>query len=158
MGALTRISERGPLMDSPVCPEPLARFRLYPESDSRLYALVSVWSDPETMAENCACEGTDVHGGCCGTLKIRVYGEAGRYERTKGIFAEVHMHIGALGTGVLAHELFHATVAWGRRLGFDFTRLDADDSVNDDEERLAYAHGKMCADFVNRAIRAGLYE
>lgn len=52
----------------------------------------------------------------------------------------------------------YATMAWGRRIGFDWSRLGADDAVNDDEERLAYVHGKLCRDFVARAIDAGLYE
>lgn len=58
---------------------------------------------------------------------------------------------------VVTHELFHATLAWARRIGFDFARLNAEDSINGDEERLTYAHGHLCADFMVRANNAGLY-
>ena len=56
-----------------------------------------------------------------------------------------------------AHEFFHATICWGRRIGFNWQRLDAEDSVNDDEERLAYVHGALCREFVDRAYASGLY-
>jgi len=71
--------------------------------------------------------------------------------------AEVNLCHSALGTEVVAHEMFHATICWGRRIGFDWKRLDADDSVNDEEERMAYAHGKLMREFVSRAYAAGLY-
>lgn len=72
-------------------------------------------------------------------------------------FGEVHFHRRSLSMRVVTHEMFHATVNLGRRLGVDFTRLDAPDSVNDDEELLAYAHGELCRQFMVHAERHGLY-
>jgi hypothetical protein len=71
---------------------------------------------------------------------------------------EVHLHRGSLSMRVVTHEMFHATVDLGRRLRFDFTRLDAADSVNDDEELLAYAHGELCRQFMVHAERHGIYQ
>lgn len=151
-----RVCEPGPKMGSGQT-DPVARFRLYPEAPCGLYVLVTVWPSRDLLHQNCSCVGNGAHEGCCSGVTIEQYGEGG-YERTLPLCAEVHLHTDAIGTGVLTHELFHATMAWGRRIGFDWSRLGADDSVNDDEERLAYAHGKLCHDFVARAIRAGLYE
>lgn len=78
--------------------------------------------------------------------------------RTLPLFAEVHLFRGdGLSMRIVTHELFHATMAYGRRIRFDFRRLDADDSVNDDEERLTYAHGDLCRQFMMRATDLGLY-
>lgn len=77
--------------------------------------------------------------------------------RTRPIVAEVHFSRNRLSQVIVAHELFHATLAYGRRVGFDFSRLDAADSVNDDEERLAYVQGWLCREFVRRAARTGMY-
>lgn len=59
---------------------------------------------------------------------------------------------------IVTHELFHATIAYGRRIGFAWTRFGDSDAVNKDEERMTYAHGELCKQFVLRAIRAGLYD
>lgn len=61
-----------------------------------------------------------------------------------------------MGGEIVAHEMFHATMAWARRIGFPWSRL-GEEAVNDDEERLAYVHGRLCREFVNEAYEAGLY-
>jgi hypothetical protein len=58
---------------------------------------------------------------------------------------------------VVTHELFHATMAWARRVGLDLTRLADDDYVNQEEERVSYVHGRLCRDFMVRAEAAGIY-
>jgi hypothetical protein len=49
---------------------------------------------------------------------------------------------------VFADELFHATIAWGRRAKFNWKRLGDDDCVNADEERITHVHGRLCRAFV----------
>jgi hypothetical protein len=142
---------------------PRARFRLYPEAPRGLYVAVNVWPTAATMRKYAAKTGDASAararrlGGYCACYRIVSY-KAGRPQRTKMLVAEVNLYVARIGTEVITHEMFHATMQWGRRIGFDFPRLDADDSVNDDEERLTYAHSTLCRDFVRRAIAAGLYE
>ncbi len=72
--------------------------------------------------------------------------------------ADVHFVRRRLGMEVTTHELFHATMAWARRVRFPFARLGADDAVNADEERLTYVHGWLCRQFAVRAWDAGIYK
>jgi hypothetical protein len=60
-------------------------------------------------------------------------------------FAEVNLWRGALGPEVVTHELFHATMAYGYRIKFPFEKLADCTGVTKWEERLTYAHGRMCA-------------
>ncbi len=76
---------------------------------------------------------------------------------TRPMFAEVNLYRAALTMRIVTHELFHATIQYGRRIGFDFSRLDANDSINAEEERLTYAHGELCRQFMVRATTLGLY-
>lgn len=94
----------------------------------------------------------------CGGIHIIVVSADGRRKRTLGIFADAHFHRDRLGTEVVTHELFHATMAWGRRVGFPFARLGDDDAVNRDEEIITHVHGRLCRQFVARAEAAGLYK
>lgn len=71
--------------------------------------------------------------------------------------AEVNFFRRRLGTEIITHEFFHATIAWGRRIRFNWQRFGDDDSVNQDEERLTYVHGRLVRMFVDRAHAAGLY-
>ena len=135
--------------------KPIARFRLYPEAPRGLYVLVNVWPNKDALVENCLCAEKSDHEGCCTEVYVTDYGKA--RARTKPICAVVNLHRDLLTMGVVTHELFHATMAWGRRIGFNFSRLGADDAVNDDEERLTYAHSELCRKFMVRAIGAGLY-
>lgn len=142
-------------------PAPIARFRLYPERGAR-YVLVQVWPTRQAMRDHLAgwmprpslryTEAT-----CTGTTVQRYRASARRWV-TIGQVAEVNFYRELLGMEVVTHELFHATLAYGRRIGFDWTRLGADDSVTAEEERLTYVHGRLCADFVRRAERARLYD
>lgn len=58
---------------------------------------------------------------------------------------------------IVTHEMFHATMAWARRVRVPFDSLDRE-PVNRLEERLAYVHGELCREFMVRAEAAGLYE
>jgi hypothetical protein len=72
-------------------------------------------------------------------------------------FAEVNLYRDRLTMEIVTHELFHATMAWARRVRFPVARLVAADAVNDDEERLTYVHSTLCRRFMVRATAAGLY-
>jgi hypothetical protein len=148
--------------------KPLATFRLYPERRGGLFVRVNVWrTRAELLERERWIDGKPLtrlrrrHGrseahGLCSSLTVQKY--TGTRWRTLPIFAEVNLYRERLGMEVVTHELFHATAAWGRRVRFDFARLDADDSVNAAEERMAYVHGALCRQFVCRAERARLYE
>lgn len=144
-------------------PVPRARFRLYPAAPRGLYVAVNVWHTATAMRTYAARTGDASEararglGGYCACYRITSY-RPGRPARTRMLVAEVNLYLARITTEVITHELLHATMQWGRRIGFDFSRLDAEDSVNDDEERLTYAHSTLCRDFVRRAIAAGLYE
>lgn len=134
-------------------------FRLYPERGTSLYVRVLVWPTRHAMRMHHRREGRD---GAIGAAATCTSGRVQRFRRgrwrTLPMFAEVNLCRERMGTEIVTHEFLHAAIAWGRRVGFDFTRLDAEDSVNDDEERLCYAHGWLCRTFVERAIAAGLYD
>lgn len=142
------------------------RFRLYPEPARSLYAAVIVWPTKTAMRRAVSAYARQLGqspaqhrntGGYCAGFKVRQYPK-GKRMRTLPIFAEVHLFAGdGLAMRIITHELFHATAEFGRRIRFDFRRLDAEDSVNDDEERLAYAHSELCRQFMIRANALGLY-
>lgn len=137
-------------------------FRLYPESGRR-YVRVHVHPTKAAMREYWRTSEARFNGGTwagrvayCTDVRKWFITADGRSRRDPCV-AEVNLFASRLGTAVVTHEFFHATVAWGRRIGLDFTRLDAEDSVNHDEERLAYVHGELCRQFVDRAYHVGLY-
>lgn len=119
------------------------RIRVYVEETPSLYARVLVWPTREAMYEyrplrrDHLGSSTPMIGGRC--------------------FAEVCLFRDALGSRVLSHEMFHATLAWARRRG---VQLDgpAEDGVSEDEKRVAHAHSDMMRQLVDRLYAAGLYE
>jgi hypothetical protein len=130
-------------------------FRLYPEPGSR-FVVVRVWPTKRAMAAHRKRRNHRPLGGEASCTQVTATRYGGTRPRRLGIVAEVNFHRRALGMEIVTHEMFHATIAWGRRAGFDFSRL-AVDYVNADEERLTYVHGRLCRDFVRRAEAAGLY-
>lgn len=133
-------------------------FRLYPHAKSGLYVMVNVWPTRKEMLAQWG-EGRGAGRTCqgfCSPIHVTDYSK-GR-ARKQPIVAEVHLWRDHLSMMVVTHELFHASLAWARRVGFDFGRLDDEDSINRDEERLTYAHSNMCSDFMVRANRAKLYD
>lgn len=132
------------------------RFRIYPaEPRNGLYAMIHVWPTRKAMLRKggySECRRTEAF---CSPLEIISY--ATGKARKSGLFAEVHFYRDNLTMRIVTHEIFHATMAYGRRIKFDWQRLGADDSINSSEERLTYAHCHMCRDFMEQAIRLGLY-
>lgn len=135
----------------------VVRFRLYPESRRGLYVAVHVWPTAKAMRRKYGGRReVRVDGYCSPYVRQRV-DASGRW-RTMPVVADVHFHRKRLSMEVVTHELFHATLAWARRVRFDFSRLsDGANPINADEERLTYAHGRLCRAFMNRANDFRLY-
>lgn len=144
--------------------KPVARLRVYPENKS-LYYVVNVWPTRKAMYEHCrtALRFTGRFLGLCSTTRWRQGG------RTLPLMGEVNLFRGELGTSVITHEFFHATLGWARRVGIDMNAVQAVGAAAEhpsnpdpkhvaaDEERLAYAHGEMCRQFTDRMYRLGIY-
>lgn len=142
------------------------RFRLYPEAPRGLYVLAMVHPTLKALRKllrQHGVDGSEAEGACIG-MRIDSYRDD-RAPRVVPCCAEVHFWRGALGTSVITHELLHATFAWAARVRVPFHQLETwgarleggSASVSDAEERLCYAHGRLCRDFVLRATAAGLY-
>ena len=135
------------------------RFRIYAgRKPSGFYAVCQVWPTFRAFDRN----GRSKRHRCgpktmatCTEVTVLNFDQGA--QRTKPIFAELNFVRGHLTMEIVTHELFHATMAWGRRIGFDWARLGADDCVNQDEERITYVHGWLCRQFVARATTLGLY-
>ncbi len=122
--------------------------RLYPERGSSLYARVQVWPTQSAML---AYLNTKPIGQ---KFSKRCHGACGRvHVIRRPQFAEVNLYMGALGMGVVTHELFHATMAWAHRVGFDFSQIMGGFDVNKREERITYAHSEMCRQFMVKATK-----
>lgn len=133
--------------------------RLFPEPGTR-FLRVFVWRTKKDMRAYWRADGGGPFNGGSWGERLAYCTEVERTTvsgRRDPCFAEVHFTARRLGTSIVAHEMFHATTAWGRRIGFPWKRLGADDSVTQEEERLAYAHNVLCGEFVERAYAAGLY-
>lgn len=149
------------------------RFRLYPRRDfrspsgkGRLYLVVQVWPCLRDMRAymRVTYPNSGSHRrtlGMCSSFKVVNYPK-GKPARTRPIFAEVNLCAANLTQRIVTHELFHATLAYARRLGLDIGETFRDDwdnrSVSDIEEQLCDAHGNLCNDFVVRAQKLGLYD
>jgi len=139
-------------------------FRLYPEPGRTLYVRVNVHRTKKAMREYWRTTDARFGGGtwdkrqgyCQERSSWKV--NCDRRMRRDPCIAEVNMYRAALVMGIVTHEMLHAAVAWGRRTHFNWQRLEDDDSVNQDEERFAYAHSELCRQFMVRAIAAGLYD
>ena len=97
---------------------PPHRFRIYPESKNGLYVRVNVWADRRDMlrfSEEVDPKGHHVHG--------TAYGIKYKPGNSRPLFAEINLYRKRMGMDVLTHEFFHATIAWGRRVGFIWNRF-----------------------------------
>lgn len=55
----------------------------------------------------------------------------------------------------VTHELFHATMAWAHRVGYDFAPLMATADVTAHEERITYVNCELNRQFMVKASRPG---
>jgi len=139
--------------------------RLYPEPDRTLYVRVRVHPTLKAMHERSrelTAAGTHEHRapmrhvrGFC--TEWNVVKCTKKRARRHPCIAEVNFAGRYCTMEIVTHELLHATMAWARRVGFEFSRLGDDDHVNAEEERIAYVHGEMCRQFMVRANTAGVY-
>jgi len=125
--------------------KPLLRLRVRAEETPTLFARVLVWPTREAMYEYRPLDRD--HLGSCTPWQ----------QPGDRCFAEVCLFRDAVGSTVLSHEMFHASLAWARRVG---VRLDqvSDDGVTEEEERVAHAHSDMVRQLVDRLYAAGMYE
>lgn len=141
----------------------MVTFRIYPEPGRTLYVRVNVHPTKKAMREYWRASNVRFNGGTWGrrlaycTPWHVLMVKHGRCQRNACI-AEVNLYRARLTMEIVTHELFHATMEWGRRVRFPFSRLGDDDQVNQQEERAAYAHGELCRQFMVRANAAGLYD
>lgn len=143
------------------------RFRLYPEPNSSLHLIVQVWPALEPMRKYMSetYPGSGSHEktlGMCSSFKVIAY-RKGKRPRTRPIFGELNLCVANLSMRVVTHEIFHATLAYARRVGIALGDATNDDAapgtfVCDVEERLCEIHGDLCANFVDRATALGLYD
>jgi hypothetical protein len=138
-------------------------FRLYPER-ATLYARVQIWPTKAAMLAHLNSNRHPYKGnrfsrhvlGACSRNMIWHVSEKG-VARRQPCFAVVNMFRARLTMQIVTHELFHATLAWGYRIGFPFFALDDDYGVTEMEERITHAHSELCRQFMVRANDAGLY-
>jgi hypothetical protein len=78
----------------------------------------------------------------------------GRIQRS-GCFAVVNLWRGRLTMRVVTHELFHATMAWAHRVGFDLAKLTETADITQHEERITHAHCHLCSEFMRKASAPG---
>lgn len=134
--------------------------RLYPERGSTLYARVQVWPTKRAFIDHVNAECVFADGkadhktqGTCARVDRTSY-RTGRARRS-ACFASVNLWRGQLTMRVVTHELFHATMAWAQRVGFDFTPVVADIGVGPEEERITYVNCELNRQFMEKASRPG---
>lgn len=137
--------------------------RIRPTRRGSLYVAVNVWPTRKSMLAYLRAEydrRTPANTlGMCSDFKIQRFLK-NRPMRTLPIVCEVNLCAGHIGTSVITHEFFHATMAYARRCKLMWERLAGSDVATEashEEEWLARIHGTMCAKFVDRAARAGFY-
>lgn len=135
--------------------------RLYPERDSSFYVRVQVWPTKQAFlahvnATHVFANGKGAGRRCDGTCS-RVHRTSYRHGRARrsAEVAVVNLWRGRLTMRVVTHELFHATMAWAHRVGFDFAPIMASDGVTDAEERITYVNGELNRQFMEKATRPG---
>jgi hypothetical protein len=134
--------------------------RIYPERHSSLYVRVQVWPTKAAMLAYLNEHHITLHGNrfggrtqaACAGIQRTSY--RGKHARKHPCVAEVNFWRGRLGIGVITHELFHATMRWGTRIGFNFNALNTL-GMTMEEERITYAHGNLCRQFMEKGMRPG---
>jgi len=145
---------------------PIAHFRVYPGSQQRsgLYLTVVVFKTRAEMLTYCResanagyqC-GDNVNAACHSFDRIVV--RAGKKDRKLPHIGEIHLHLDAIGIGVLSHEMAHGAYCWLRRklrtegVRF-FGKVIYDMTV---EEKYAWVLGNLVRQSVVRLYELGIY-
>lgn len=127
--------------------------RVYPEEGSTLYVRVLLHKTRRGMRSFVKQGHGDDLGplaeGCC----FQLTGHAPR------LVAEVHLNEEHLDGDTIAHELMHATLAWGRHVNLPWLDLGAPTEwVAAAEERMAWVNGNMTGQVYNRLLEWGYGE
>jgi hypothetical protein len=138
----------------------VTRFRLYPDSRRRtgLFVRVLVFDRRGELVAFWRALGNrgPVRAWCAEVTRYSANG------RRDPLVATVCFWRREMGVGYVAHEFFHATMAWARRTRASGAELTAAGEGTLDldslEERLARVHGDLVRQFVAGADRAGLYD
>jgi hypothetical protein len=127
--------------------------RLYPEPNSRLYVRVQVWPTKAAFLAHVRATCRFARGNA---VTWRTQGTCGRVI-TPGsrCFAIVNLYRSQLSMRVVTHELFHATMAWAYRVGYDFAPLMATPNIIAHEERITYVNCELNRQFMVKALRPG---
>lgn len=134
-------------------------FRLTPDPDHTpsWYVRVTIYATREAFYKAHPGErASGTRGLCKPYVSVKRY-RKGKPPRTVPIVCDVFFSRECLGIDVVVHELLHAAISVGRRGYFNWSRLDARDSVNDQEEWFVHVHSRLCWEFTERALNAGLY-
>jgi hypothetical protein len=99
-------------------------------------------------------DSTEAFCQACDTRRLRFDDKGGSVEVVDHVVAVVHFHPGSLSMGVVAHELFHAVIAWARMEAcLPCSEVEPADKkavlhLPDHEERCAEVMGGLMAQFV----------
>lgn len=132
--------------------KPAFRFRLHPNR-GRCYFDVRVWNNARDIQKFTGIK-------CCAVVKpfeCTSFKRNGKTHR-KSIVGEIHFCRGALGVGVVSHEMTHAGLAYLDHRGINLQRDNLDSRwVHNSEEQLADAVGSLVRLFVIKAYALGIY-
>jgi hypothetical protein len=149
---------------------PLFTFRIYAHHYGRkrnlstLFFRVKVFPSFEEMQEYLKVEYDNVDTSDTAdafTLSRGIYRVYRDQRKTRKLpeIGEMIFHQSKMSSGTISHECFHATMAYLRRVKFDFSKLEKkneDDDVITSEERAAYIQGVFVQQIVSHLIDRGL--
>jgi hypothetical protein len=133
-------------------PEPLAKFRVYPEYRS-LYYTVFIWRNLHDL-RTFNPGNSDTLGLCRTHLVVRF--QKNQPDRTLPSLGQVHLSKNHLRIGIISHEFTHAAIGWASRTRIvpDFTPIRDGEfllhGAKSPEERFCYVLGNMVKDCVRK--------
>ena len=142
---------------------PIVKFRIYAWKSKTLYFHVYIWprlKDIRNKYDKYNDGGSYslmafVHP----VVKVKYKDKTKTKYRTKPICGEIHLCVKELGMEIITHESTHATMTLLRRLKFDFSKLDINNSGNkymNNEELVAYCVGHFAKQIVYRIYKFGI--
>lgn len=135
--------------------KPAFRFRLHPNC-GRCYFDVLVWNSAHDLRKATKA-GKSKCFGMVRSFEVLDIQRNGKTSR-KSIVGEIHLCKGALGIGVVSHEMTHAGLAYLKHRGI---KLQCDNPnsrwVHGSEEQLAHVVGNLVRLFTLKAYAIGLY-
>lgn len=141
-------------------------FRVYPDGKF-LYAEVNIWPTKKAMQDH--MQSGRGYTAICTTME-----RINRQGRKLGQFCEINFYRGALGVGVVSHEMGHAAFSWAARRGIPIREVYETNAKEhseiwqhqrhnkiapdgNPEERIVYVLGELCRRFTQKCYDLGLY-